>query len=326
MKAIKIENTGSGSVLIWTDAQKIDPGRNEVKLRVRATAVNRADILQRRGLYPPPTGASGILGLECAGEIVEIGPEVVSWKKGDRVCALLSGGGYSEEVVIHSGMLLPIPDFFSFTEAAAIPEAFYTAFLNLFELGHLKQGEWCIIYTGGSGVGSAAIQLAKTTGANAIATAGTPEKVRKCMELGAYVTLDHNAKTFETDLNRLSKDHKIDLIFDTMGSKYASENINALGYRGRLILIGLLGGTKAQIDFGKILTKNISIVGSTLRNRSLEEKIELTRRIRLKIWPLFESRKIKPVIDSVFSILQVENAHNRMLENRNFGKIILTVP
>lgn len=325
MKAIKIRNFGFQSELEWTETGLVRPGPEEVSIRIHATAVNRADLLQRRGLYPPPEGASDILGLECAGEIAETGSYVTKWKSGDRVCALLAGGGYAEYVNVPQEMLLPVPKNLTFTEAACIPEAYYTAYLNLIDIGKLKRDETCIIHSGGSGIGTAAIQLAKTIGANVITTTGTSEKNGKCIELGADYAFDHTDENFFKKIRTMIQPPGIDLILDTVGAQYMTENISLLGYRGRLILIGLLGGSKSALDLGQVLTKNILIAGSTLRNKPLQEKKILTKKIRSEVLPHFETGHLKPVMDSVWPITNVQDAHQRMAENRNFGKIVLSV-
>ncbi|MBL7994194.1 NAD(P)H-quinone oxidoreductase [bacterium] len=325
MKAIIIKNAGKSSYLEWTEVPMVNRKAGEVIVKVRSTAVNRADLLQRLGLYPPPDGESQIMGLECAGEIVETGPEVMNCKVGDRVCALLAGGGYADYVNIHRAMILPIPLSLSFDEAAAIPEAYYTAYVNLLDIGELKAGETCLIYAGGSGVGTAAIQIAKFVKATVLATAGSQEKMRRCIELGADHVFDHKEDQFISKIQQLTKVTGIDLILDTIGAKHFANNIDLLSYRGRLILIGLLSGSMAEVDLGQVLKKNILMRGSTLRNLPIQEKILLTQKIKSFVLPLFEDRVLKPVIDSVYPIQQIENAHQRMLGNRNFGKIVISM-
>ncbi|KAB2879883.1 NAD(P)H-quinone oxidoreductase [bacterium] len=320
-----IKDAGKSSSLEWTEVPMVRRKAGEVIVKVRSTAVNRADLLQRRGLYPSPDGESEIIGLECAGEIVETGPEVTNCKVGDRVCALLAGGGYADYINIHQDMILPIPTNLSFDEAAAIPEAFYTAYLNLFDLGELKPGETCLIYSGGSGVGTAAIQIAKFAKATVLTTAGSPEKMRRCIELGADHVFDYKEDQLISKIKQLTKVTGVDLILDTVGAKYSANNIDLLGYRGRLILIGLLSGSVAAVDLSQVLKKNILIRGSTLRNRPIREKIILTQQIKSFVLPLFEDGVLKPVIDSVYPIQQIEDAHQRMLGNKNFGKIVISV-
>ncbi|MBL7960654.1 NAD(P)H-quinone oxidoreductase [bacterium] len=325
MNAIIIKNAGKSSYLEWTEVPMVKRKAGEVIVKVRSTAVNRADLLQRRGLYPPPDGESEIMGLECAGEIVETGLEVTNCNVGDRVCALLAGGGYADYINIHQDMILPIPSNLSFDEAAAIPEAYYTAFLNLFDMGKLKPNEICLIYSGGSGVGTAAIQLAKFAKSKVITIAGSREKMRRCIELGADHVFNYKEDQFINKIKQLTKVTGVDLILDTVGAKYSAKSIDLLGYRGRLILIGVLSGSIAEVDLGQVLKKNILIRGSTLRNRSIQEKIILTQKIKSFVLPLFEDGVLKPVIDSVYPIQLIEDAHQHMLANKNFGKIVISV-
>ncbi len=326
MNAIKVINTGPNSQLQWCHETMTHPEPHEVRIKIRATAVNRADLLQRRGRYPPPEGSTDILGLECAGVIDQAGSDVRNWRTGDRVMVLLAGGGYAEEVNVHANLLMPIPSHLSFEEAAAIPEAFMTAFLNLFVLGQLRPTERCLIHSGGSGVGTAAIQLAKVRGSGVIITAGSDEKLRRCTELGADAGLNYHKSTFSKELMSLGNEHPIDVILDTVGARFTAENIGLLANGGRLLLIGLLGGSKSEVDLGAVLTKNLTIMGSTLRNKSLEEKMDLTMRFKLEILPLFETKKIRPVVDRILPVTDADKAHAIMYENRNFGKIVLRIP
>jgi tumor protein p53-inducible protein 3 len=309
--------------LEWTETTSPEADADEVLVRIRACGINRADLLQRRGLYDPPAGASEIIGLECAGEIVEVGRNVKNRKIGERVCALLSGGGYAELAAVHEDMLLTIPDRLSFEEAAAIPEAFYTAYLNLFELGGLEAGETVLVHSGGSGVGTAAILLAKSRGSKVIATAGEERKIELCRQLGADQVFHYKTENFAERI--LETSNGVDLILDTIGGSHLSRNIESLAPKGRLVLIGLLGGGKGEINLSHVLTKNISILGSTLRSKSLQEKIMLTRKMKTEVMPLFGSGKLRPAVDSIFPVAGVEQAHQYMLANKNFGKIILNI-
>lgn len=312
--------------LQWADHPEPACGRRDVIVKIYAAGVNRADLLQRRGMYIPPQGTTDIMGLECAGEIVETGSEHGKWKVGDRVCALLPGGGYAQYVNVPYRMLLPVPDEMPYEEAAALPEAFATSYLNLFTEGKLKPGERCLIHAGASGVGTAAIQLARSAGAEVYATAGREEKVDMCLELGAHAAINYREEDFFTRIVELTNRQGVDLILDTIGSAYLSKNLQLLRYRGRLLLIGLLGGARTEIDLNHVLIKNIHLSGSTLRNRSLQEKIRLTSRLTERVWPLIEQKTLKPIIDSVYSILDVEAVHDRMSENQNSGKMVLKVP
>ncbi len=321
MKAIVVNKDGFS--LEWKTVAPLHPEAGEVLVQIRAAGVNRADLLQRRGLYDPPPGASEILGLECSGEIAELGSDVKNWKIGDRVCALLGGGGYAEQAVIHQDMLMPVPDRLSPEESAAIPEAFGTAYLNLFLIGMLAPGETVLIHSGGSGVGTAAIQLAKNGGANIFVTTGDEKKIRLCRELGADGAVNYKEENFAEKI--LETTRGVDIVLDTVGGKYLAGNLRLLTPKGRLILIGLLGGGQADINLTEVLTKNISVIGSTLRNKTLKEKIALTQKMITDMLPLFAKGIVKPVVDSVFPIELAEQAHRRMLENKNFGKIILKI-
>ena len=326
LKAIVIKNPGKNSYLQWDDVPMVKPGSKEVVIRVHATAVNRADLLQRRGLYPPPAGASDIVGLECAGEIVETVTDTSQHRVGDRVCALLTGGGYSEYVNVHEDMVFSVPQSMTYEQAAAIPEAFVTAYLNLFDIGQLKNDEACLIHSGGSGVGTAAIQLAKYVKAMVITTAGSNEKIELCKTLGADFAFNYHEVLFAEKIEQqLPIGKGLDLILDTVGANYLSDNINLLGYRGRMIVIGHLSGSKAQLNLDHVLKKNIMIRGSTLRHLPIDDKIILIQNVRSKVMPLFEKGIIKPIVDSVFSIKQVEAAHRRIIDNKNFGKIVISM-
>lgn len=312
--------------LAWMDHPDPPCGRRDVIIKIHAAGVNRADLLQRRGMYIPPQGTTDIMGLECAGEIVETGSEHGSWEVGDKVCTLLPGGGYAQYVNVPYRMLLPVPDGMSYEEAAALPEAFATAYLNLFSEGKLKQGERCLIHAGASGVGTAAIQLARNAGAEVYTTTGRDEKVEMCENLGAHAAINYRQEDFFTRIVELTGRQGVDLILDTVGSSYLSKNLQVLRYRGRLLLIGLLGGSRGEIDLNHVLIKNISLIGSTLRNRSPQEKIRLTERLADRVWPLIATKELRPVVDSIYSILDVEAVHERMTNNQNIGKMILQVP
>lgn len=312
--------------LQWMDHPDPACGRRDVIVKIHAAGVNRADLLQRRGMYIPPQGTTDVLGLECAGEIVETGTEYGKWKVGDRVCALLPGGGYAQYVSVPYRMLLPIPDDMPYEEAAALPEAFATSYLNLFTEGKLKPGERCLIHAGASGVGSAAIQLARNAGAEVYTTAGRDDKIETCLELGAHAAINYRQEDFFARIVELTNRQGVDMVLDTIGSSYLSKNLQLLRYRGRLLLIGLLGGSRTEIDLNHVLIKNIHLSGSTLRNRSLSEKIRLTNRLAERVWPLIATKQLRPVLDSVYSILDVETVHDRMSDNQNSGKMVLKVP
>ncbi|MFD0869742.1 Quinone oxidoreductase 1 [Chlamydia abortus] len=296
-------------------------------VQVKATALNRADLMQKRGLYPPPKGASPILGLEMAGEVVQVGGSVKDWKPGDRVFALLPGGGYAEKVSIPAGMAMPIPDGWSYEQAAAVPEVFLTAYLNLFMLGGLREGSTVLIHAGASGVGSAAIQLVREAGAVSIVTAGSPEKLEACLRLGAHKAINYKEGPFAPQVKEATGGLGVDLILDLIGASYFEQNLDCLAVNGRLVLIGLMGGSHIQnLDLNRLLMRRIQLIGSTLRSRPVTEKIELTRQFNEFASRRFAEGRMQPVIDSVWELEQVNEAHERMERNENIGKIVLRTP
>jgi tumor protein p53-inducible protein 3 len=324
MKAILIANDGSGT-LSWADAPTPTPGPHDVVVDVHATAVNRADLLQRRGFYPPPPGESEILGLEAAGVVASVGAQVARCRVGDRVCCLLAGGGYAEQVVVHEAMALPIPDGLEFVEAAAIPEAFYTAFVNVVQEASLAAGERVLIHAGASGVGTAAIQLVKARGGVVYVTAGSAEKLARCTALGADAAIDYKTERFADRIAELTEKRGVDVILDCVGGSYLEANVASLRARGRLVVIGLMGGTKAEINLGLLVARRLRVIGSVLRTRSLAEKIAITEAFRAEVLPLFESGKLKPLVDQVYPIADAAAAHDHVAANRNFGKVVLQV-
>src|SRR5437868_10472767 len=322
MKAIVITQPGDPDVLRYDEAPDPRPAPGELLVRVHATAVNRADLLQRRGAYPPPPGASPILGLELAGEVVS-GAD--AWQPGDRVMAVVTGGGYAELAVVPSGMAIRIPDRLSFEEAAAIPEAFLTAFLNLFTLGRLQAGEAVLVHAGASGVGTAAIQLARAAGARVLTTAGSDEKLARCRELGAEVTINYKRESFPDRVREATGGRGVDLVLDFVGAPYWDGNMAALALGGRLMLIGFLGGPRGQLDIGPILAKGLTVAGTTLRRTPLPQKTALARSFAEFALPRFERGELQPVIDSVYPLVQAAEAHRAMEANANAGKIVLRV-
>lgn len=322
MKAV-IVNDQTDQLFIgeWEDPAA---GDNDLLVRVQAAALNRADLLQKRGLYPPLPGESPILGLEMAGIVEQVGADVSGWQPGDRVCALLPGGGYAEKAVIPAGMAMRIPDSLSFEQAAAIPEAFLTAYLKMFRLGGLHTGKSVLIHAGASGVGTAAIQLARETGCTVIVTAGSDSKLAACKELGAAHVINYKSGPFAPQVLETTDGRGVDLILDFVGAPYWEQNIRCLAVDGRLVLVGLLGGRKIpEVDLNPILMRRLHIIGSTLRSQSLSTKIELTRELVEMAMPRFADGRLKPVIDSIWDVADVNKAHAYMEENRNIGKIIL---
>lgn len=322
MKAIICDTPGGPDVLRFGEAPDPQPADDELLVRVRATAVNRADLLQRRGGYPPPEGASPILGLELAGEVLRPAGE---WREGDRVMAVVTGGGYAELAAVPAGMALRIPEGMSFEQAAAIPEVFMTAFLNLFTLGRLHSGETVLIHAAGSGVGTAAIQLARSAGARVCATAGSDQKLARCRELGAEVTINYHSESFADRVLEATGGRGANVVLDFVGAPYWESNMRALARGGRLMLIGFLGGARGQLDLGPILSKSLTVAGTTLRRTPLPQKVALAREFAAFALPRFERGELQPVIDSIYPIEQAADAHAAMEANRNTGKIVLRV-
>jgi len=302
------------------------PGEDEILVQTKATAVNRADILQRKGLYPPPKGESPVMGLEMAGTITKVGKNCAGWKEGDRVFGLLAGGGYAQYVKIHHKMAIKIPENLSFEEAAAIPETFLTAYQAIVWLGNLNKQEIILIHAGASGVGTAAIQLAREIGAKIFVTAGSDDKLRTCAELGASLTWNYKHGSFLPAVMESSDKLGVNLILDFVGEPYFEDNISALALDGRIIFLALMGGSQIQnFNLRNLMTKRIRLIGSTLRNRSLEYKINLTREFTEFALSRFASGKLKPVIDKIYSWKDVKEAHEYMETNRNTGKIVLKI-
>lgn len=322
MKAVVFLQSGGPEVLQLADVPAPAPGPREVLLEVRATALNRADLLQRRGLYPPPPGASEILGLECSGVVVALGPGASRFALGARVMALLAGGGYAEQVVVHEDVLLPIPERLSFEEAAAVPEAFLTASEALLVEADLQPGQRLLVTAAASGVGSAAVQIGRVRGAFVIGSASLG-KLAAVTLLGANATLDRERPDFVEALRALCSGRGVDAIVDFIGGSALARHQTCLAERGRLILVGLLGGASASLDLGRVLMKRQRICGLVMRSRSLAEKIELVARFQRELWPALDAGALSPRVDQVLPLAQVATAHARMEQNLNVGKIVL---
>lgn len=326
MKAIQVVDAGENSSLQIGDVVTPRPGADEILVKVKATAVNRADLHQRAGKYPPPEGASDILGLEGAGIVEGVGKSVSRWEPGDRVFGLLSGGGYAEYCIMPEKMAIPVPENLSLTEAAAIPETFLTAFQALKWMGELQRSETVLIHAGGSGVGTAAIQLARhLIDAQIITTAGQDHKLKTCKMLGADFTINYKKQNFAVEIEKAYGKNAIDLIIDFIGAPYWQKNIDVVNIDGRIVYLSFLGGHKLEnMSLAPILRKRLNIMGSTLRSRTDSYKIKLTQDFARYTLSLFEEEFIKPVIDSTFDWANTEQAHQRMLDNKNTGKIVLT--
>ena len=325
MQAIVIEQPGDESVLQLGSAPDPVLGPGQVRIDVAASALNRADLLQRQGMYPPPPGASPILGLECSGVISELGEGVSGWKLGDRVMALLAGGGYAEQVVVDAGSCMPVPPSLDLVEAAGLPEVCLTVFLNVFQLGGLEAGGWLLVHGGGSGIGTAAIQMAREAGARVIVTAGSDEKCARCRELGADVAVNYREADFAEAIAEATGGAGVDVILDSIGAPYLEGNLASLAVGGRLVLIGLMGGAKAEIGLGALLMRRLQVMGSTLRARPEAEKAELARAFLARFGKALESGAIRPIIDEVLPLDEAAEGHRRMKASAHFGKILLRV-
>jgi len=325
MKAIVVKQANKEPVLSWQVVPDVTHCAEEVLVDIKATAVNRADLLQAQGLYPPPSGESEILGLEMCGVVAAVGEKAGGWQVGDRVLGLLSGGGYAQQAAIHQDMLMRLPDNWSFAEGAAIPEVWLTAFSNLFLEGALQTDEKVLIHSGGSGVGTAGIQLACEAGAAVYITASTDAKLAKCRQLGASLAINYKEQDFFQEVMGATQNRGVDLILDPVGAAYLSQNLNLLRVNGRLVVIGLLGGRTAEINLGAILGKSLRIMGTRLRARPLAEKILITRDFKERFWPILEQGRLQPVIDRVFPIEEAQAAHEHVRQNINTGKVILEI-
>lgn len=326
MKAIVMSDFGGPEVLSIGEVVTPELAAGSLRVAVYATALNRADLLQRKGKYPPPAGASPVLGLEMAGKVVEIGADVQGWNVGDRVCALLPGGGYAEQVVIPADMAMRLPDNLSFEQAAAIPEVFLTAYLNLVWLGGLAAGKTVLVHAGASGVGTAAIQLIREFAATSVVTAGSEEKLARCLELGAKAAWNYKQGAFSGWVLEQTAGRGVDLILDFVGAPYFKPNLESLAVDGRLMLIGTMGGDEVErVSLGYLLARRLQIIGTALRSRSTTDKARLTAEFAQFALPRFASGQIHPVLDRVFDWSEAAAAHAYMETNANIGKIILRV-
>jgi NADPH:quinone reductase len=325
MTAIMISAKGGPEVLVPASIPVVAPASQQVLIKVHAAGVNRPDVLQRKGLYPAPKGHSEIPGLEVAGEIVFNGEDTSRFKIGDRVMALVNGGGYSEYCIAEEGSCILIPPALSMREASSVPETFFTVWHNVFERGELEAGQWLLIHGGSSGIGVTAIQLAKACGAFVIATAGSADKCAACKALGADVVVDYKSEDFSAAVKAATNGRGVDVILDMVGGDYIDKNIRALADDGRLVNIGYQSGSVATIDFMRVMLKRLTITGSTLRIRSQEVKSGIARQIETNVLPLFADGSVKAVIDSTFPLIEAAKAHERMESSQHIGKIVLSV-
>ena len=317
---------GGPEVLKIASGEAPRPGPDEVLIRVFAAGVNRPDVAQRKGEYPPPPGASPILGLEVAGEVVAAGPQAGAWKPGDRVCALVNGGGYAEYCVAPAPQCLPWPRGYDAVRAAALCETSFTVWANLFGHGRLKEGETALVHGGTSGIGVTAIQLAKAFGARVIATAGSPEKCKACLDLGADAAIDYKRQDFAEEVKRITEGKLADVVLDMVGGAYFGRNLRCLRMDGRLVIIAFLGGAKAEeVDLRPIMVRRLTVTGSTMRPRTTAQKGEIAAALREKVWPLFDAGRCAPPIFKVFPVAEAAAAHALMESSQHIGKIVLRV-
>ena len=325
MKAIAITVPGGPQVLQLLTIDVPTPKTGEILIKVVAAGINRPDVLQRTGAYPPPPDASPLPGLEVSGEVVALGAETSRFRIGDRVCALVAGGGYAQYCTVHESNALPVPLSLTMTEAAAIPETFFTVWHNVFERGALKPGETLLIHGGTSGIGTTAIQLASKFGAYVIATAGSSEKCEACLKLGADRAFNYRKQDYVKLVKEITGMKGADVILDMVGGDYISRNYDAAAIDGRIVQIAFLQGAKVEADFTKLMIKRLTHTGSTLRSRTTEFKAHLARALEAKVWPLLSQRSVVPVIDRIFPLKEAWRAHERMEEGEHIGKIVLDV-
>ena len=326
MIAIEISTPGGPEVLVPAERPRPACGPGEMVIKVAAAGVNRPDVVQRLGHYPPPPGASDIPGLEVAGTVDEIAPDVTNWRRGDAVCALVSGGGYAEYCAVPAPQCLPVPRGIDLVHAAAIPETTFTVWTNVFERGRLQKGETLLVHGGSSGIGTTAIQLARTFGARVLTTAGSDEKCAACEALGAERAINYRTTDFVAAVREATDGRGADVILDIVGGDYLQRNIDTLARDGRLVHIGQLGGARAQINLGPVLRNRLTITGSTLRPRSVAEKGAIARELLKHVWPVFESGAVKVIVDKTFPLALAADAHRLMEASTHIGKLVLTVP
>ncbi|RRN43917.1 NAD(P)H-quinone oxidoreductase [Lautropia dentalis] len=325
MKYIDHGRGGDADVLRLAERDLPEVGAGEVLIRVAYAGVNRPDVLQRAGSYPPPRGASPHLGLEVAGVVAAVGQGVPEWQKGDRVCALVNGGGYAEYVAAPAGQVLPVPAGLSMAQAAALPETVLTVWANVVERGRLQAGETLLVHGGTSGIGVAAIQIAKALGARVFCTVGTPEKAGAAQKLGADAAIDYRRRDFMVEVSKLTEGRGVDVILDMVGGPYIERNLRSLALEGRLVQIAFMQTAKVEVDWMPLMLRRLTFTGSTLRARSAEEKARLSRAVQDNVWPMVEDGRVQAVIDRVFPLDSAAEAHRRMESSDHVGKILLAV-
>jgi NADPH2:quinone reductase len=325
MNAVAITTPGGPEVLKLTQLPTPKPGSGQLLVKVAAAGVNRPDLAQRAGFYPPPPGHSPLPGLEIAGEVVEAGADTTRWKAGDKVCALVNGGGYAEYCVAEETSALPVPAGFDMVRAAALPETFFTVWNNVFERGHLAAGEWLLVHGGSSGIGTTAIQLAKAFGARVIATAGSADKCQACLDLGADKAIDYKTEDFVAAAKAATGGKGVDVILDMVGGEYTDKNVAMAAEDGRIVQIAMLGGVEAKVNLARLMMKRLTLTGSTLRPRTREVKAGFARALEEKVWPLLAAGKVRVVMDSTFPLAEAAAAHRRLETSQHIGKVVLTV-
>ncbi|GAB2697029.1 NAD(P)H-quinone oxidoreductase [Thalassiella azotivora] len=325
MRAVTIREPGDPDVLTVSDVDDVTAGPGEVVVDVVATAVNRADVMQRRGFYDPPPGTSPYPGLECSGRVAEVGEGVEGWSVGDEVCALLTGGGYAERVAVPAGQLLPAPAGVDLVDAAGLPEVVCTVWSNVFMTANLREGELLLVHGGSSGIGTMATQLATAFGARVAVTAGSAEKLQRCAALGADVLVDYREQDFVEEVRAATGGRGADVVLDNMGAKYLARNVDVLAPNGRLVIIGMQGGRRAELDIAALMGKRAAVIGTTLRARPAPEKAAIVAAVREHVWPLVESGRVRPVVDSRYRLDDVVAAHEHLESSRHVGKVLLTV-
>ena len=325
MKAITLPEFGDEDVLTLADVPDPRAGAGEVVVEVAAAGVNRADLMQRQGFYPPPTGESELVGLEVSGRIAELGDGVDDWQVGDEVCALLAGGGYAERVIVPVGQLLPVPTGVSLVDAAALPEVVCTVWSNVFMVGALKESETLLVHGGSSGIGTMGIQLGKAFGARVATTAGSQEKLDRCRALGADILINYREQDFADEIETATDGHGADVILDGIGAKYLPQNVRALAPHGRLVTIGMLGGATGELDLGALLRKWGTVTATGLRARPRQEKAGIVAAVRRHVWPLIADGRVQPIVHERLPLAQAARAHRILDESSHIGKVLLTI-
>lgn len=325
MRAVIAETTGGPEVLTVQEVPDVQPGPGEIAITVAAAALNRADTLQRQGFYPPPKGASDIIGMECSGTVAALGEGVHDWGVGDEVCALLAGGGYAARVVVPVGQVMPVPDGVELVTAAALPEVACTVWSNLVMVAGLKAGDTLLVQGGAGGIGTFAIQLAHALGVRVVTTGGTPEKLAFCADLGADVTISYRDQDFVEVVREATDGRGVDVILDNMGASYLARNVDALADGGRLVIIGMQGGAKAELNIGQLLSKRGSVIATALRSRPADAKAAICAAVVEHVWPLVADGRVRPIVDCTMPLEDVADAHRRMDDGSHTGKILLTL-